>query len=114
MGAILIALAIAFAPHASAAAFQDPAVFAPIDQFVKGFNKTDGSLLLSACADTTSIIDAFPPHEWHGAGACVRWLADYQADAQKRGIKNGVVILTGTRRVDVDRQPRVRRSGRRL
>jgi hypothetical protein len=101
MGAILIALAIAFTPHAPTAAPQDPAVFAPIDQFVKGFNKADGNLILSACADTTSIIDAFPPHEWHGAGACARWLSDYQADAQKKGIKNGVVILTGTRHVDI-------------
>jgi hypothetical protein len=34
---------------------------------------------LAACADETSIIDDIPPHEWHGPGACVKWLSDLSA-----------------------------------
>jgi len=73
----------------------------PVHQFVDGFNKGDIKSALAACADQTSIIDEFPPHEWHGAGACAIWANDFDADAKKNGITDGVVTLGSPRHVDV-------------
>ena len=57
--------------------------------------------MLAACADQTSILDEFPPYEWHGAGACTKWMNDYDADAKKNGITDGFVALSAPRHVDV-------------
>ena len=29
--------------------------------------------------EQTSIVDEFPPHEWHGPGACATWAKDFDA-----------------------------------
>jgi hypothetical protein len=73
----------------------------PVHQFVDGFNKGDIKTALAACAEQTSIIDEFPPHEWHGAGACSNWANDFDADAKKNGITDGIVTLGNPRRVDI-------------
>jgi ketosteroid isomerase-like protein len=98
---LILALGLVFTPQAPAAGPQNAAVMATINQFVDGFNKGDTKSALAACADQTSILDEFPPHEWHGAGACARWMADYEANARKDGITDGVVKLTGTRHLAV-------------
>lgn len=95
---VLAAVIMAAAPNALA---QQKDVMAPVHQFVDGFNKGDTKSALAACADQTSIIDEFPPHEWHGAGACAKWADDYDANAKKDGITNGMVILGKPRHVDV-------------
>ena len=77
------------------------AVLASINQFVDGFNKGDTKTAVAACADETSIIDEFPPHEWHGAGACEKWLNDFDADAKKNDITDGVVKLGKASHVDI-------------
>jgi hypothetical protein len=77
------------------------AVLAPVNQFVDGFNKGDTKMLLAACADETSILDEFPPHEWHGTGACAKWVSDFDADAKKNGITDGVVTLRKASHVDI-------------
>ena len=77
------------------------AVLAPVHQFVDGFNKGDTKLLLATCADQTSILDEFPPHEWHGKGACAKWVSDFEADAKKNGITDGVVTLSNPSHVDI-------------
>ena len=76
-------------------------VMATIHQFVDGFNKGDAASALAACAEETSIIDEFAPHEWHGAGACAKWATDYEANAKKDGITDGVVTLGKPRHVEV-------------
>jgi len=76
-------------------------VMAVVRQFVDGFNKGDLKMLLAACAEEPSIIDDFPPHEWHGAGACARWSSDYDADARKNGITDGFVSIGKPFHVDV-------------
>jgi len=76
-------------------------VMAPIRQFVDGFNKGDVKSAVAACAEQTSIIDEFPPHEWHGAGACQTWANDFDADAKKNGVTDGKVTLGKPRHVDV-------------
>jgi ketosteroid isomerase-like protein len=77
------------------------AVMVPVRQFVDGFNKGDTRSALAACAEQTSIIDEFPPHEWHGPGACARWMTDYDTDARKNGITDGIVTLGTPKHLDV-------------
>jgi ketosteroid isomerase-like protein len=95
---VLAAVILAAAPNALA---QQKDVMAPVHQFVDGFNKGDTKSALAACAEQTSIIDEFPPHEWHGAGACAKWADDYDANAKKDGITDGMVLLGKPRHVDV-------------
>lgn len=84
-----------------AAASDQTDVMAPVHQFVDGFNKGDTASALAACAEQTSIIDEFPPHEWHGAGACSTWAKDFEVEAKKQGVSDPVVTLGKPRHVDV-------------
>ena len=98
---ISIALVVAvFAAGTVHAADKDD-VMVPVRQFVEGFNKGDMKTALAACADQTSIIDEIPPHEWHGAGACSAWANDFEADAKKNGITDGVVTIGKARHIDI-------------
>jgi len=76
-------------------------VIAPVRQIVDAFNKGDTKTAAAVCADQTSIIDEFPPHEWHGPGGCAKWMADYDADAKKNRITDGVVTLGTPKHVDI-------------
>jgi len=80
---------------------QTPDVMFPVHQFVDGFNKGDTRSMLAACAAQTSIIDEFPPHEWSGAGACGRWIADFDQYSKKNGITETVVTLGKPLHVEV-------------
>jgi hypothetical protein len=71
-------------------------------EFVDAFNKGDTKAAVAACADAVSIVDEFSPFVWHGTGACAVWMKDYDADAAKRGITDGVVSLGTPLHVDVD------------
>ena len=101
MHKLSFALAIAMSLSAPAMASDQTDVMAPIHQFVDGFNKGDVNSALAACSDETSIIDEFPPHEWHGAGACAKWANDYVENAKKDGITDGFVTLRKPLHVDV-------------
>ena len=94
MHKVFIALAVAVLAQASPVASQEAAVMVTVHQFVDGFNKGDTKTALAACAAQTSIVDEFPPYEWHGAGACATWMNDYDANAKKEGITDGVVRLS--------------------
>jgi hypothetical protein len=93
MQKVIFVLAVAALAAGSAAGSEKTDVLVPVHQFVDGFNKGDTKTAAAACADQTSIIDEFPPHEWHGTGACAKWLGEYDADAKKNGITDGVVTL---------------------
>jgi hypothetical protein len=101
MHKIFVAFAAAVLAAGPAAAAEKTDVMAPLHQFVNGFNKGDIKTASAACAEQTSIIDEFPPHEWHGAGACSTWANDFDADAKKNGITDGVVTLGSPRHVDI-------------
>ena len=104
MNKLLLAFSlIAFATFSAAQTpgSADAAVLAPVRQFVDAFNKGDVKTMLASCADQTSILDEFPPHEWHGAGACGKWASDFDADAKKNGITDGVVTLSKPSHVDI-------------
>ena len=76
----LIALAILIAAAGPAAASDEAEIMVPLHQFLDGFSKDEVKSALEACAQETSIIDDFPPYEWHGAGACARWAKDADAN----------------------------------
>ena len=64
-----------------------------IRRFVEGFNDNDVNLMLAACADETTIIDDFPPHQWSGRGATTTWLRDMNEMATTYGMSDPAVIL---------------------
>jgi hypothetical protein len=101
MHTFLIALAAAVLAAGPTAASDKTDVMASVHQFVDAFNKGDAKTAAAACTDQTSIIDEFPPHEWHGAGTCAKWMNDYDADARKNGITDGIVTLGKTRHLDI-------------
>ena len=107
MYTMMVALALAgFAAGQVPVAAQAPApgtaeVLTSVRQFVDDFNKGDTKATLAACVDTTSIIDELPPYEWHGAGACAKWMSDFDADAKKNVITDGVVTLGTPSHVDI-------------
>jgi ketosteroid isomerase-like protein len=97
----LMVLVLAVLAHLAAAGQDKSGVVAPVRQFVDAFNKGDTKAAAAACAPETSIIDEFPPHEWHGSGACAKWMNEYDADAKRRGITDGFVTLGSPRHVDI-------------
>lgn len=98
---LFVALAVAVLVAGPAAATEKTDVMATVLQFVEGFNKGDAKTILAACADQTSIVDEFPPHEWHGAGACSNWANDFDAYIKRNGITDGIITLDNPRHVDV-------------
>ena len=99
---ITVAVAVLMTAPLLAAEKSDKAdVMGVVNQLVDAFNKGDSKPLLAASADDMSIIDEFPPHEWHGAGTCSKWLAGYDANAKKNGITDGIVGIGKPRHVDV-------------
>ena len=101
MQKILIVLAVVVLAAAATVASDKTDVMTVVRQFVDSFNKGDMKTAAAACAEQTSIIDEFAPYEWHGAGACSQWMNDYDADAKKNGITDGVVTLGPPRHIDV-------------
>ena len=90
-----------FAILMAASANDKSDVVTTVKNFVDGFNKGDEKAIAATCADQASIIDEFPPYQWGGSGACAKWTADYESDAKKNGITDGVVILGTPRHVEV-------------
>jgi len=100
-GIVAIAFLVVTIAAGPAFAAEKDDVMAPVKQFVDGFNKGDMKSALAACAEQTSIVDEFPPHEWHGPGACATWAKDFDADAKKNGVTDGKVTIGKPRHVDI-------------
>jgi len=79
MHRLFIALTVAVLAAAPAAATDKTDVLSVVHLWVDSFNKGDMKALGATCTDDAAIIDDFPPHEWHGSGACARWSSDFQA-----------------------------------
>ena len=101
MRAMSIGLLVGALAASPAFAAERDEVMVPVRQFIDGFNKGDVKSALATCAEQTSIIDEFPPHEWHGPGACATWANDFDADAKKNGVTDGKVTIGKPRHVDV-------------
>ena len=101
MRKILLTIALAVAASGSAFASPETEAMAPVKQFVNGFNKGDMKAVVAAAEADMNIVDDFAPHEWHGKGAMAKWLHDYDVDAKKQSIKDGIVTIGTPWRVDV-------------
>ena len=71
------------APAAASAA--DPAVMAPITQFMAAFNKGDIKAAEATHTADVVILDEPPPFVWKGPGACQAWLGDLDRDGKAQG-----------------------------
>jgi ketosteroid isomerase-like protein len=98
---LAVAFVVATVASSPAVAADDKDVMATINQFINGFNTGDIKSALATCNDSAIIIDDFPPHEWHGSGACATWAHDYGVDAKNLGITDGIVKLHKPWHVDV-------------
>ena len=56
---------------------------------------------LAMCDAQVSILDEFPPHEWHGPTACADWWKALLAYNEKSGITDGDATLGTPWTVDV-------------
>jgi hypothetical protein len=72
-----------------------------IRQFIEGFNNDDIDLAQAACADETSIIDDFSPHEWSGRAATTKWYRDMAIAAAEYGMSDWSVMLDEPRYVTI-------------
>lgn len=100
----IFTMAFAFAAGALsgvATATAQTDVMTTVTQFVKGLNTGDIKSALATCADRTSIVDEFPPHEWQGPTACSDWAHAFAAVNKSQGISDGKVTLGKPWRVDV-------------
>lgn len=108
MKKLLVALALAVIAAGSIPAFAQTnavahaAIMKTVNQFLDGFNQGDTKTMLAAGSDQMSILDEFPPHEWHGTGSFAKWMSDYDADAAKNGITDGFVTLGQPAHLDVN------------
>jgi ketosteroid isomerase-like protein len=101
MRKVMIALVVAGLAAGPLVASEKTDVMEIVQQALDAFNKGDMKSLLAACTDQMCIIDEFPPYEWHRAGTCSKWSTDYDADAKKNGITDGIVTIGKPRYVDV-------------
>jgi hypothetical protein len=101
MYGILIALALVSSTSKRSAPIDSSAVMKPVHEFVESFNKGDATTSDEACAHVTSIVDDFPPHEWHGAGACPEWMRSYRVYTKANGLSDMLITLGIPKHVDV-------------
>jgi hypothetical protein len=99
MFALVVLIAATAVPTAVRAQAE---VLKPAHEFMDTFNRGDTKGAVAACADAIAIVDEFAPFVWHGSGACATWMKDYDADAARRDITDGVVTLGAPLHVDVD------------
>ena len=79
----------------------EAAVMKVVDQFLDGFAKGDTKMIMATIAPEMAILDEFPPHAWHGAGAFAQWMSDYDTSAAKHGLTNGSVSAGKPSHIDV-------------
>ena len=97
----ILSISLVLLPAGMATASEHDDVMKIVRQWVVSLNKGDVETAIAACASQTVIIDEFPPHEWHGVGACSRWAKDLVVNNRRAGLTQGIVTLGSPWRVDV-------------
>jgi SnoaL-like domain len=97
---LTIVFALVIRP-ASASASDKTDVTAAVHQFFDNLGKDTLQKALAACDSPVSIIDEFPPHEWHGPTACADWWKALHAYDEKNGITDGGAEVDAPWSVDV-------------
>jgi len=101
MHRVLLAITLTIATSGFSGASDKTDVMVPVHQFVDSFNKGDATTSTAGCSYVTSILDDFPPHEWHGANACAKWMASYSAFTKGNEIADMIIALGDPRHVDI-------------
>jgi hypothetical protein len=76
-------------------------VTAAVHGFVDNLDDKTLERALAWCDSPVSVIDEFPPHEWHGPTACAVWWKAFNAYNEKNGITDGDAKLGTPWNVDV-------------
>ena len=77
-------------------------VTAAVHQYFDNLDPAKLQTSLSMCDSNVSILDEFPPHEWHGASACADWFKAWGAYNEKNGITDPAAALGTAWSVDVN------------
>lgn len=101
MRKMIVAVAVAVLSAGTLFAAEKDDVVAVVKQALDAFNKGDAKTAFALSTDNISIHDDIAPYEWHGPGAFQKWLGDYDADAKKNGLTDGVVTIVKAQRVEV-------------
>ncbi len=97
----VLSVVLAAAIGGPAVASEQDNVMKTVRQWMEGLNRGDTQSAIAACAPETSIVDEFPPHEWHGPGSCAKWAADLEAYNRQIGLTDGITTLGKIRRLDI-------------
>lgn len=96
--AVVFALVLA---STSAFASEKTDVLAAVHRFFDNLDTNHLETALAVCDSPVSIIDEFPPHEWHGPTACADWWKALDVYNVKNGITDGSATLGTPWSVDV-------------
>ncbi len=93
--AVVLAAGLAVAVRVAAAPAATPAgtPLATVHRFIDRFDRGNLAGAAATCAPVASVIDEFPPHHWHGRGACAAWAKAYAAYAKANGVTDAFVTL---------------------
>jgi hypothetical protein len=99
---LTILFTLALSPT-SAVASEHTDVVAAVHRYFDNLDKDKDKLetALAVCDSHVSILDEFPPHEWHGPTACADWWKALNAYNEKNGITGGDATLGTAWSVDV-------------
>jgi hypothetical protein len=98
--AITVVFALAIS-SGSALASEKTDVVAAVHRYLDNRDKEKLQTALAMCDSQVSILDEFPPHEWHGPTACADWWTALDAYNEKSGLMDGDAILGPPWTVDV-------------
>jgi hypothetical protein len=85
----------------SAFASEKTDVGAAVHRYFDNLDKDKLETALAMCDSQVSILDEFPPHEWHGPTACADWWKALNAYDEQNGITDGSATLGTPWTVDV-------------
>jgi hypothetical protein len=77
----------------SAVASEKTDVVAAVPRYFDNLGKDTLETALTMCDSYVSILDEFPPHDWHGPTACADWWKALNAYDEKEGIADGAAAL---------------------
>jgi hypothetical protein len=99
---LTIVLTLAISPR-SAFASEKSDLEAAVHRYLDNLDNDKVKLetALAMCDSYVSILDEFPPHEWHGPTACADWWKALLAYNEKSGITDGDATLGTPWTVDV-------------
>jgi hypothetical protein len=98
---LAILFAIALSTTASFASDKGDVVDA-VHRYLDNLEPEKLQAALVMCDSHVSIVDEFPPHEWHGPTACEDWWKGLLAYNEKNGITDGAATLGTPLTVDVN------------